>query len=822
MLRQCIQGATRQRSSCRQWSSLPSTWDQSQGDDTQKPRHPLILRTNQNKNHVTKRHFSISRYTDKLTQHGTINTLDDDESGSAGDDRKTPTADDLEYDEILGIDDDGKQNEGSDDAAMRELSNDYGDIFADTAAKPTNPYGNDEEEQDEEALADAAYAAKQEIINAELDKRTGRLWTEDWVISDEEWLADESFEDIEDWRPTNATRKSMESVQVWEGGVPTLLEMSRLELPEQLPPHPGSGNPAKYATFRKRQQQKKLHMSIQLAIHDDLQRILGMVSWEEKQEAVDDLFEVVEERVREREPVMAKLPDFSNLVEVGLQKVLGMVQERMQGAAKEGANDAVAENAADGESKEGSEVNSAAVAPKQDVEEVIDAMGVNKVVPAPIFMDILAATRQVEHRGNSNNDDEDSAETPSNNKPSILKFFSESNDDDVPNLLYPLNIHHRDGTGRMVEEWQLTANKDTKRIMMRDAMREIASKVVESANCCSDGDDESGVEKKKGAARVFVSGERVVGKTAALAGMVASARLSGHIVVYLPDGDRLRRHGYYIDPCQYQKGLYNLPEIAKELCDELLTSHGEDVANACAPVSREDMKEFFSDDQLPRLFRRAYADDDSVTEEDQAALTELSLDKVLAVGIGSSNLSSACYGIVVNKLMNQTEKPFTVVMDEFNCYYDHGHYFHMDYDDSVRKGVPPNRITIFKPFMDAMGLYPTDAGNDFNDEHAVESSKALMKWGSIIVGTSESRAVRRSFTQSLTESAHASKQVNVVDVRRFTNVEVQHMLYNYEITGIGRLRFDRGDTALNPEEVEYLRLVSGGLGQRMLDSVMIP
>lgn len=740
------------------------------------------------------------------------------------------TADDLEYDELLGLDDnDGKSKKGQ-EAAMRgfleeEGANDYGDIFGENTISPSNIYGNDEEELDEQALADAAYAAKQEIINEELDKRTGRLWTDEWIISDEEWLADESMEDIEDWRPTNATRKSIESVKVFEGGVPTLGEMSRLELPGQLPPHPGSGQPAKYAMFRKRQLNKRLQMSIQLAIHDDLQKILTMEAWEEKQEAVDGLFEVIDERVREREPVLAKLPEFSDMVEDGLEKVLAMVQTRMQGAASAAKDNDAGESAdEEGEAKEGSE-GGAIVSKKnaeKDVEEVIDAMGVNKVAPTPIFMDILAASRQVKQQGKSNNDDEDTAETPSSNKPSILKFFSESNDDDVPNLLYPLNVHAREGTGRMVEEWQLTANKDTKRIMMRDSMREIASKVVEAANCCSDEDDESGVEKEKGAARVFVAGERGAGKTAALAGMVASARLSGHIVVYLPDGDRLRRHGYYIDPCQHRKGLYNLPEIAKELCDELLTSHGDDIVNALPPVSREDMKEYFTDDQIPRLFRRAYTDDESVTEEDQAALTELSLDKVLSVGIGSSSLSSGCYSIVISKLMNQTEKPFTVVMDEFNCYYDHGHYFHMDYDENVRKGVPPNIITIFKPFMDAMGLYPKDAGNDFNDEHAVETSKALMKWGSIIVGTSESRAVRSSFTQSLTACAQASKQVNVVDVRRFSNVEVQHILYNFEITGIGRLRFNRGDTALNPEEVEYLRLVSGGMGQRLMDAVMVP
>ena len=96
-----------------------------------------------------------------------------------------------------------------------------------------------------------------------------------------------------------------------------------------------------------------------------------------------------------------------------------------------------------------------------------------------------------------------------------------------------------------------------------------------------------------------------------------------------------------------------------------------------------------------------------------------------------------------------------------------------------------------------------------------------------MAATSECRAVRRTFTQSLMEAARALSDVEhhpvkMVDVRRFSDVEVQHVLYNYEVTGVGRLRFDRGNTALEPEEVEYLRLVSGGSGQQLMDAVMLP
>jgi hypothetical protein len=266
--------------------------------------------------------------------------------------------------------------------------------------------------------------------------------------------------------------------------------------------------------------------------------------------------------------------------------------------------------------------------------------------------------------------------------------------------------------------------------------------------------------------------------------------------------------------------MYNLPEIAKEFCEQLLTSHGEDLKELT--VSKDTMSTFFSDDQITRFNTRA---GDADQEEGSDSSNELSLAKILDVGMGSTTLSSGCYVMVISALMNQTKKPFTVVMDEFNCYYDHGHYFHMDYDENVRKAIPINKITIFKPFIDIMGLYPTVAGNEIALGKSTAGA-APMKWGSMIVAMSESRAVRQTFTRALTESAQAQSQTDsffhVVDLQRFSDIEVQHVLYNFECTGIGRLRFDRGYTTLNPDEVEYLRMVSGGIGQPLLDACMLP
>jgi hypothetical protein len=278
----------------------------------------------------------------------------------------------------------------------------------------------------------------------------------------------------------------------YTAGVPTLLELSNLHLPPSLPAHPGHGTPSIHAKARKKHLSKRLRTAIQSSIADDLVKILALTSWEDKQKAVDELFEVIEDRVREKEPVMAKLPDFKEQVEDGLEQVLRMVQSRVKGAKKR----ATAEQT----NVDESESSAPSTLAKEDLDKAIDVMGVNEEQAVPVFMDLLKVAHEQAHS-------EDASEETSPKK-GMSTFLTQSNESGVPNLVYPLNVHHKEGIGRMVEEWQLAANKETKRIMMRDGMKEIAAKIVEAANCCG-GDVEDG---KKGAARVFVTGKRGVGK----------------------------------------------------------------------------------------------------------------------------------------------------------------------------------------------------------------------------------------------------------------------------------------------------------------------
>ena len=89
-----------------------------------------------------------------------------------------------------------------------------------------------------------------------------------------------------------------------------------------------------------------------------------------------------------------------------------------------------------------------------------------------------------------------------------------------------------------------------------------------------------------------------------------------------------------------------------------------------------------------------------------------------------------------------------------------------------------------------------------------------IKRGGIIVGTTESHAVRRRVTDALVNSAQRQNDsICVVEVPRFSDIEVEHILANFEATGIGKLRLDRGDTVMDEQEVAYLKMVSGRVGQ---------
>jgi len=634
----------------------------------------------------------------------------------------------------------------------------------------TNEYFNSDDIQKKKKQEEAEEkdAAMRQAIRDEIDSRTGRLWEDPLAISDEDWSSGRTYDDLPDWNENICSRVSLERVKVHPGkiffflsffimyciqvdsflyllfycyetqiidGVPTLDVLAKLQLPPSHPPHPALGNPKRYLKHRKKVIHDNIYNAVVQVAQPDIEKIQSMENWNDKQDAIDDLFERIHDAVRSVKVsssnktnsgddneylsvVLGNQPDFPKLVERALEDYLRNVVRNEKNQSKESPDD------------------------KQSKIE-------------PIFMDLIK------------------------NKVSTV------DDQDIPKIIHPIKPHAKDGPGRMVEEWELSSKKDTKRIMCRECISEIANTLESGAG-----------------SRVFVNGSRGAGKSTALTAIVASARLSGHIVLYLPDGQRLSKHGFYLEPnvLSKEKGdlLFDLPILTNEVCKQILESHEKDLQGM--EVSNDTLCQYLTSDELQKL------EAEVKNEGGKFGVVDL-----LKVGSENLTIGAGCYGAVIHTLMNQEDKPFTVVMDEFNCYYGQGHYFHAEYDSEVRNSIPLNKITLFRPLLDAIGVEKKDDGTFITKQYLP------IKNGGIVVGMTESHAVGRQINASLKEAIQTSG-CHMVHVPQYSPLEVEHILANYEIIGIGRLRYDRGATVMNDQEVAYLRMVSGGIGQRLLDS----
>jgi len=653
------------------------------------------------------------------------------------------------------------------------------------------PSPNANESSDDADERDAKEEARRQAIRDEIDSRKGRLWSDPMEITDEDWASGKKLDDLPDWSKELCSRVSLERIRVHRDGIPTIETLATTPLPPPPPPHPANGNPSPYNKHRK----DRIYSHIQTAVSDfaspQIDRILalGDDNWDAKQDAIDDLFEKVQTSVAKNAKgvvsgvhgddfvgsVLASQPNFPILVERALEAFLrdAVKQEKTVAASTD-------------------DVGSTSTSEEGHDDDAKDEHAI------PIFMDF--------HK---------------------IKDSDAKADFDgvVPKLLHPLKIHAKNGPGRMIEEWELAANSTTKRIMARHCMRDVARCLLTAST-----EDSTTAIDEEGC-RIYVRGEKGTGKTATLAAIVASARLSGHIVLYLPDGDRLRKNGFYIVPNEKREGVYDLPMLAQEICGELLESHGRDMEGMVLEDGEDCLAELMTKSEL-RKFMKAIGGSSTKskgkgnkgaeeTSTDVTTPPPLSLNDLLEIGSEDPEFSSAIYTAVVQTLTNQSQTPFTVVMDEFNCYFDRGHYFHQEYDYNVVRSIPPNRISLFKPLLAVIGLEKDDDGTI----RSVEPKP--IRRGGIIVGTSESRSVGRSVMAALDDAIETGvvvdgtsgiSHITVVDVPQYSPLEVEHVLANFEVTGIGRLRFDQGATVMDKQEVAYLRMVSGGVGQRLMDS----
>lgn len=221
-------------------------------------------------------------------------------------------------------------------------------------------------------------------------------------------------------------------------GIPTLSTLAKLPLPPPPPPHPALGNSKAYGKARKKYIHNQIYAKVVAVASPKVPAILKLSTWNAKQNAIDELYETVETELKAQEDILGRSPHFGTWLEQALEQYLRSVDDQNRAEKKEGKSESA--DATD------------------DAEDAIDDADAD-----PVFMDLY--------------DKEDGPKTV------------------VPSILHPLRPHPRDGPGRMAEEWELAAHKETKRIMLRQCTRRIAQVLTESPS-----------------SRIYVHGRNGIGK----------------------------------------------------------------------------------------------------------------------------------------------------------------------------------------------------------------------------------------------------------------------------------------------------------------------
>jgi hypothetical protein len=641
-------------------------------------------------------------------------------------------------------------------------------------------------------LSAAAAAARRAEVRAELAHKQGRGWSDPWDLA-ATYASTDGMEALPDWSAALVSRVARERVQVYTGHsratertaddtskavtaappcIPTLTQLASLPLPPPPHVHPGHGGTTKaYALARQRHIISYVAAQVAELAAPRVAAIQTLTSWEDKQDAVDALFEGIEFTLQQKEVILGKHPKFGLWVERSLEAYLKSIQKKE--TAGEDAGKAV-EDATD------------------QVTPVEATAATESSAETPIDMDTATDTTFSTSGPPLPTTEQDAAALPL-----FVDCFGNSDDPEanIPHILSPLGPLVR-GTnqGRMMEEWELAAHKTTKRILLRQATRA-------AAHFCA----------THPVARVLVTGRQGTGKTAALLTLVAAARQEGHVVLFLPHCDRLAEHGFYIEPNEHRPGMYDLPVLSQQICGELLASHQAVVAHLS--VSQECLDEFFAPDQQKKVGAAAGSSD----------TTALSVADLLTVGSDKRGLSPMCFAAAVDTLMKQDEVPFTMVLDEFNTFYQPGKYFHEHYDTNVHKAIPYAQISLFAQALGAMGLVAAD-------QEALPEP-VLMKRGAVICAMTHSKPVADVTNTALVASAQEAAAAStatmahapllVTDVPRLSNLEVDHIVANYEAIGLGKLRLDQGETVTNAQEVTYLRTLSSNVPQELMNACLM-
>ena len=268
------------------WNKLPR--DRNDENIMRRHNHPAIIRAAK----TTVRHFSGK----SRRGVGTLDDLDDGAQVEAESLRaQIPSATEMEF---FALDNDNYFDDDDDD----------------------------DDKDDESSVADAEYQRKQEEIRRELDTRTGRGWTDPWHISEEQWMSLQTADDLPEWSPEYVSRISQERVKIHPDGIPTLSVLANISLPAEACPHPGLGQTKEYAAYRKDYHYKYIEGRVFDIAPPKVDRIVKLKTWQDKQDAVDELFESVEEQLKNEEEILGLHPHFPSWIVKAVEAYLTKVQ----------------------------------------------------------------------------------------------------------------------------------------------------------------------------------------------------------------------------------------------------------------------------------------------------------------------------------------------------------------------------------------------------------------------------------------------------------------------------------------------------------------
>jgi hypothetical protein len=299
-------------------------------------------------------------------------------------------------------------------------------------------------------------------------------------------------------------------------GIPTLDTLAKLSLPPPPAPHPALGGAKEYAKQRKKYLQSVVYDKVVAVTKPRIPAILKLATWDDKQNAIDELYETVESQLKDQEDILGRNPNFGTWVEKALEEYLKSVDAEILKKEQDTAKDmsTVGSEADEGSGPQDDDIAADAAETVEEEEDADEGSG-------PEDDDIAAdAAETVEEEENADKgsgpeddgiaeddniaadaaatvEEEEDVVDDANADPIFMDLYNEEDGAEaiVPKILHPLKPHARDGPGRMVEEWELSAHKETKRILLRQCTRQIARALEDNTS-----------------SRVYVHGRNGVGK----------------------------------------------------------------------------------------------------------------------------------------------------------------------------------------------------------------------------------------------------------------------------------------------------------------------